>query len=209
MGTSMFPEPISSRCAARIAGKRSTRSTSRSRSIGRRRSSRARSTARAELNLAFQRGRGGPGGWWILNEPELHLVPLEPTSPDICGWRVELMPNLPSTAYFELAPAGSARCCPRRTGGSIGTPSCRCSAGTGQACMDRRSDRADARGELLRRPAHVEPLAGDPGRVAGAGGAVRRDRARSLRRVVDVDEVGSSALGPHPAPARVPVPYAV
>lgn len=25
-------------------------------------------------------------------------------SPDICGWRVERMPNLPSTAYFELAP---------------------------------------------------------------------------------------------------------
>jgi len=57
-----------------------------------------------ELNGAFQRARGGPGGWWILHEPELHLVPLEPTSPDIAGWRVERMSALPTTAYFELAP---------------------------------------------------------------------------------------------------------
>jgi Uma2 family endonuclease len=57
-----------------------------------------------ELNGAFQRGRGGPGGWWILFEPELHLVSLEPMSPDIAGWRVERMPELPNTAHFELAP---------------------------------------------------------------------------------------------------------
>lgn len=58
----------------------------------------------AELALPFQRGRGGPGGWWILDEPELHLVPLEPISPDLAGWRVERMPTLPDTAYFTLAP---------------------------------------------------------------------------------------------------------
>jgi Uma2 family endonuclease len=58
----------------------------------------------AELNVSFQRGRGGPGGWWILHEPELHLTPLEPVSPDIAGWRVERMPSLPATAYFALAP---------------------------------------------------------------------------------------------------------
>ena len=57
-----------------------------------------------ELNSAFQRGRGGPGGWWILFEPELHLVPLEPLQPDIVGWRVERMPTLPETTYFTLAP---------------------------------------------------------------------------------------------------------
>ncbi len=57
-----------------------------------------------ELNGAFQRGRGGPGGWWILFEPELHLVPLEPLVPDLAGWRVERMPTLPETAYFSLAP---------------------------------------------------------------------------------------------------------
>lgn len=56
-----------------------------------------------DLGAAFQRGRGGPGGWWILDEPELHpgrhvLVP------DLAGWRRERMPTLPDTAWFELAP---------------------------------------------------------------------------------------------------------
>jgi Uma2 family endonuclease len=58
----------------------------------------------SELHGAFQRGRGGPGGWWILFEPELQLVDLEPMSPDIAGWRVARMPALPETAYFTLAP---------------------------------------------------------------------------------------------------------
>ncbi|MBC7977190.1 MAG: Uma2 family endonuclease [Myxococcales bacterium] len=58
----------------------------------------------SELNGAFQRGRGGPGGWWVLFEPELHLVPLEPLVPDLAGWRVERMPTLPETAYFSIAP---------------------------------------------------------------------------------------------------------
>ena len=26
-----------------------------------------------ELVSPFQKGRGGPGGWWILDEPELHF----------------------------------------------------------------------------------------------------------------------------------------
>ena len=58
-----------------------------------------------DMGGAFQRGRGGPGGWWILFEPELHLGP-EPdvVVPDLAGWRVQRMPELPSTAYFTLAP---------------------------------------------------------------------------------------------------------
>jgi len=64
----------------------------------------ATSVLGGELNSAFQRGRGGPGGWWILDEPELHLVQLEPLAPDLAGWRVERMPTLPETAYFTLAP---------------------------------------------------------------------------------------------------------
>jgi Uma2 family endonuclease len=56
------------------------------------------------LNSTFQCGNGGPGGWWILDEPELHLVPLEPMVPDLAGWRIERMPTLPETAYFTLAP---------------------------------------------------------------------------------------------------------
>jgi Uma2 family endonuclease len=58
----------------------------------------------SELHGTFQRGRGGPGGWWILFEPELHLISLEPMSPDLAGWRVERMPALPETTYFTVAP---------------------------------------------------------------------------------------------------------
>ena len=57
-----------------------------------------------ELSAPFQRGRGGPGGWWILFEPELHFHELEPVVPDLAGWRVERMPELPDTAYFSIAP---------------------------------------------------------------------------------------------------------
>lgn len=64
----------------------------------------AASVLGGDLNGAFQRGRGGPGGWWILHEPELHLVELEPMSPDIAGWRVERMRALPETAHFTVVP---------------------------------------------------------------------------------------------------------
>ena len=55
------------------------------------------------LNQAFQYGRGGPGGWWILDEPELHLGN-DILVPDIGGWRRDRMPETPTTAYFMLAP---------------------------------------------------------------------------------------------------------
>jgi Uma2 family endonuclease len=57
-----------------------------------------------EIGGPFQRGRGGPGGWWILDEPELQLVPKEPVIPDLAGWRVARMPALPDTACFTLVP---------------------------------------------------------------------------------------------------------
>jgi Uma2 family endonuclease len=64
----------------------------------------AASVLGGELQGPFQRGRGGPGGWWILHEPELHLDPDEPVVPDLAGWRVERMPSLPETAYFAIVP---------------------------------------------------------------------------------------------------------
>lgn len=51
----------------------------------------------------FQHGLGGPGGWWILDEPELHLGD-DVLVPDLAGWRVERMPELPETAYFATPP---------------------------------------------------------------------------------------------------------
>ena len=56
-----------------------------------------------EIGGPFDRGRGGPGGWRILDEPELHLGE-EILVPDLAGWRRERMPELPDTAYFTLAP---------------------------------------------------------------------------------------------------------
>ena len=53
----------------------------------------------------FDSGPGGPGGWWILIEPELHLDGHQQVLvPDLAGWRVERMPELPDTAYFEVEP---------------------------------------------------------------------------------------------------------
>jgi Uma2 family endonuclease len=51
----------------------------------------------------FDRGRGGPGGWWVLDEPELHLGP-DVLVPDLAGWRRERMPILPETPWFETVP---------------------------------------------------------------------------------------------------------
>jgi len=65
--------------------------------------------ARASFSLGvwiggpFDHGRGGPGGWIILDEPELHLD-TQILVPDLAGWRRERMPALPSTAWFAMAP---------------------------------------------------------------------------------------------------------
>ena len=56
-----------------------------------------------ELTSPFAKRRGGPGGWWILDEPELHLGE-DILVPDLAGWRRERMPELPDAAYFTLAP---------------------------------------------------------------------------------------------------------
>ena len=51
----------------------------------------------------FGYGRGGPGGWWIIDEPELHLGE-DIVVPDLAGWRRDSMPDFPETAYFSQAP---------------------------------------------------------------------------------------------------------
>ena len=63
----------------------------------------ASSALGGELVSPFHRGRGGPGGWWILDEPELHLGE-DVLVPDLAGWRRERMPELPETAWFEVVP---------------------------------------------------------------------------------------------------------
>jgi Uma2 family endonuclease len=64
---------------------------------------RAASNLGGELYGPFDRGRGGPGGWIILDEPELHLSG-DVLVPDLAAWRRERLPELPHVAAFELAP---------------------------------------------------------------------------------------------------------
>lgn len=63
----------------------------------------AASAIGTELGNPFQRGKGGPGGWIFIDEPELHLGP-HVVVPDIAGWRRESMPKLPDTAWIETPP---------------------------------------------------------------------------------------------------------
>ncbi|WP_253910641.1 Uma2 family endonuclease [Pyxidicoccus fallax] len=56
-----------------------------------------------ELYSGVQRGRTGPGGWWFMDEPELHFGK-DVLVPDLAGWRRERMPQVPRAPYFTLAP---------------------------------------------------------------------------------------------------------
>jgi Uma2 family endonuclease len=64
---------------------------------------RVSSTMGMDIGNPFDRGRGGPGGWVILDEPELHLAS-DILVPDLAGWRRERMPVMPEVAFFTLAP---------------------------------------------------------------------------------------------------------
>lgn len=56
-----------------------------------------------DVGGAFHRGRGGPGGWIILDEPELHLGE-DILVPDLAGWRRTRLPAVPAAAFIELPP---------------------------------------------------------------------------------------------------------
>ncbi len=57
----------------------------------------------ARISPPFNYGDGGPGGWWIVFEPELHLGE-DILVPDLAGWRRERMPEYPDAAWFGIAP---------------------------------------------------------------------------------------------------------
>ena len=63
----------------------------------------ASSALTMKVGSAFHHGNNGPGGWWIIDEPELHLGD-HILVPDLAGWRRETMAKLPETAYFETPP---------------------------------------------------------------------------------------------------------
>ena len=64
---------------------------------------RAATVLTSDLGGPFDRGKGGPGGWVILYEVELHLGP-DVLVPDLSGWRRERMPVMPDVPYMTLAP---------------------------------------------------------------------------------------------------------
>jgi Uma2 family endonuclease len=50
----------------------------------------------AELRSPFQRGRGGPGGWWLIQDVDVEFGPHDICRPDISGWRKERVPTFPA-----------------------------------------------------------------------------------------------------------------
>ena len=59
----------------------------------------------SDLHQFYQRGRGGPGGWWILFEVDIQLVAAAQCyRPDIAGWRQERVPRIPLQRPLEVVP---------------------------------------------------------------------------------------------------------
>ena len=67
------------------------------------RHARASSSLGVRIGGPFDHDADGPGGWWIIDEPELHLGD-DILVPDLAGWRRRRMPDFPDAAYFTLAP---------------------------------------------------------------------------------------------------------
>jgi len=86
----------------------------------------ARPHANAASNLGillgnpFRFGKGGPGGWIILDEPEIHLGPRpDKLVPDLAGWRRERLPRAvggeDAPAHYDLAPDWACEVLSERT----------------------------------------------------------------------------------------------
>ncbi len=67
------------------------------------RHARASSVIGAKVAPPFDFGDDGPGGWWIIDEPELHLGE-DIVVPDLAGWRRKTMPEYRDAAYCTIAP---------------------------------------------------------------------------------------------------------
>jgi Uma2 family endonuclease len=58
-----------------------------------------------DVGPPYDRGRGGPGGWLIVYEPEVHLeLNRLVLVPDLAGWRRERMPRIPRDHRFLVPP---------------------------------------------------------------------------------------------------------
>jgi Uma2 family endonuclease len=66
--------------------------------------SRAQARVAGELSGPFDQGRGGPGGWWLLIEPDVEFEVHEIVVPDVAGWRRERMSVLPAERPIRTRP---------------------------------------------------------------------------------------------------------
>lgn len=65
---------------------------------------RAEASIVSDLQGPYDRGRGGPGGWWILPEPGIELPGSPEFSPDVAGWRRDRLPELPHDSSILVVP---------------------------------------------------------------------------------------------------------
>jgi Uma2 family endonuclease len=57
------------------------------------------------FGVPFQLAGGGPGGWWIIDDLELHVIPdTVVLVPDLAGWRRERVPQIAQGHRFTVAP---------------------------------------------------------------------------------------------------------
>lgn len=61
------------------------------------------SSMMSDLGARFSLGHGGPGGWLILVEPEIH-VGEDIVDPDLAGWRRDRLAMVPDAAFFTVIP---------------------------------------------------------------------------------------------------------
>ena len=133
----------------------------------------AASALGAEITGPFQRGKGGPGGWVILDEPELHLH-ADVLVPDLAAWRRERMPVVPDAPAIELAPDWVCEVLALHGSNGSRRENADLRAGECRARVVDRSECPHARG-LPTRWRWLALARNVPWRSARARGAVRRD----------------------------------
>jgi Uma2 family endonuclease len=58
----------------------------------------------AKLSGPFDPGVGGPGGWWLIIEPDVRFEAHDIVVPDMAGWLRERMPVFPETRPIDTRP---------------------------------------------------------------------------------------------------------
>src|SRR5262249_48169336 len=58
----------------------------------------------SELAGPFMRGRGGPGGWWIIQDVDVRFTPHDLVRPDLSGWSRQPPPSPHVTRPIDVIP---------------------------------------------------------------------------------------------------------